>query len=41
MIKMRMRWAGHVAYMEVKMNACSVLVGKPEGMIPLGRPRYR
>jgi hypothetical protein len=41
MIKMRMRWAGHVAYMGVKMNACSVLVGKPEGMIPLGRPRYR
>jgi hypothetical protein len=25
--------------MEEKRNACGVLVGKPEGMRPLGRPR--
>jgi len=24
-----------------KRGACRVLVGKPEGMRPLGRPRYR
>ena len=30
----RMRWAGHVARM-------GVLVGKPEGKRPLGRPRRR
>jgi hypothetical protein len=27
----RMRWAGHVARMGEKKNACSVLVRKPEG----------
>jgi hypothetical protein len=37
----RMRWAGHVARMRVKMNAYRILVGKPEGKRPLGRPRYR
>jgi hypothetical protein len=31
----RMRWAGHVARMEEKRNACRLLVGKR----PLGRPR--
>jgi hypothetical protein len=36
----RMRWAGHVARME-KRNACRLLVGKPEGRRPLGRPRRR
>jgi hypothetical protein len=35
----RMRWAGHVARMGEKMNACRLLVGKPEGRRPLGRPR--
>jgi hypothetical protein len=35
----RMRWAGHVARMGEKRNAYRLLVGKPEGKIPLGRPR--
>jgi hypothetical protein len=37
----RMRWAGHVARMEEKRNAYRILVGKPEGNRPLGRPRRR
>jgi hypothetical protein len=37
----RMRWAGHVARMGEKRNACRLLVGKPEGKRPLGRPRRR
>jgi hypothetical protein len=37
----RMRWAGHVARIEAKMNACRILVGNPEGKRPLGRPRRR
>jgi hypothetical protein len=37
----RMRWAGHVARMGEKMNAYRLLVGKPEGKRPLGRPRRR
>jgi hypothetical protein len=36
----RMRWAGHVARME-KRNVYRILVGKPEGKRPLGRPRCR
>jgi hypothetical protein len=35
----RMIWAGHVARMGEKRNAYRVLVGKPEGKRPLGRPR--
>jgi hypothetical protein len=35
----RMRWAGHVARMGEKRNAYRVLVGKPGGSRPLGRPR--
>jgi hypothetical protein len=38
---MRMRWAGHVARMGEKRNAYRLLVGKPEGKRPLGRPRCR
>jgi hypothetical protein len=34
----RMRWAGHVACMGAKWNAYMILVGKPEGKRPLGRP---
>jgi hypothetical protein len=30
---------GHVASMEEMINAYKILVGKPEGKIPLGRPR--
>jgi hypothetical protein len=37
----RMRSAGHVAQIGEKMNACKILVGKPEGKRPLGRPRRR
>jgi hypothetical protein len=37
----RMRWAGHVTRMGGKRNANRLLVGKPEGKIPLGRPRRR
>jgi hypothetical protein len=39
MIKSRnMRWAGNVARMEEKRNAYKILVVKPEGKRPLGRP---
>ena len=37
----RMRWAGHVARMEEGRGVHRVLVGKPEGKRPLGRPRRR
>ena len=37
----RMRWAGHVAHMVEERGAYKVLVGKPEGKRPLGRPRHR
>jgi hypothetical protein len=37
----RMRWAGHVARMGAKRNAYRLLVGKPEGKRPLGKPRCR
>jgi hypothetical protein len=36
-----MRWAGHVARMGEKRNVYRLLVGKPEGRRPLGRPRRR
>jgi hypothetical protein len=36
-----MRWAGHVARMEETRNAYRILVGKPEGKRPLGRPIRR
>ena len=42
MIKLRkMRWAGHVARMGEEREVYRVLVGKPEGKRPLGRPRRR
>ena len=37
----RMRWAEHVARWDERGGACRVLVGKPEGKRPLGRPRRR
>jgi hypothetical protein len=37
----RMRWAGHVARMGKEGKVYKVLVGKPEGKRPLGRPRRR
>ena len=37
----RMRWAGHVARMEEGRGVHKVLVAKPDGKRPLGRPRRR
>ena len=37
----RMKWAGHVARMGEERGVNRVLVGKPEGKRPLGRPRCR
>jgi hypothetical protein len=37
----RMRWAGHVVRMGEGRCASSILVGRPEGRRPLGRPRHR
>ena len=37
----RMRWTGHVARMGKRRDVCRVLVGKPEGNRPFGRPRRR
>jgi hypothetical protein len=37
----RMRWSGHVARMGEERNMYRLLVGKPEGKRPLGRPRRR
>jgi hypothetical protein len=36
-----MRWAGHVTRIREKRGAYRVLVGRPEGKRPLGRPRRR
>jgi hypothetical protein len=36
----RMRYVAHVAGMREKRNACNLLVGKPEGKKPLGKPRH-
>jgi hypothetical protein len=41
MIKSRMRYAGHVARTRERRDVRRVLVGKPEGKRPLGRPRRR
>ena len=35
------KWAGHVARMGEGRGVHRVLVGKPEGKRPLGRPRCR
>ena len=40
-IKSRMRWAGYVARIGKKRGVYRVLVGKPEGKRPFGRPRHR
>jgi hypothetical protein len=37
----RMRWSGHVARMGLMRDVYRVLVGKPEGKRPLGRPGHR
>ena len=37
----RLGWAGRVACMRESRGAYKVLVGKPEGRSPIGRPRRR
>ena len=37
----RVRWAEHVARMGEERGVYRVLVGKPEGRRPMGRPRRR
>jgi hypothetical protein len=37
----RLRWAGHVAHMGERRGVYRVLVGRPGGKRPLGRPRRR
>jgi len=41
LVLVTMRWAGHVARMGEERGVYRVLVGKPEGRKPLGRPRRR
>jgi hypothetical protein len=36
----RMRWAGHVERIEEGRSVYNILVGRPEGKRPLGRPRF-
>jgi len=40
-ISWKMRWAGHVALVGEMRNSYKILVGKPVGKRPLGRPRRR
>jgi hypothetical protein len=37
-IKSRMRWAGNIACMGVRTGAHTILVGRPKGRRPLGKP---
>jgi hypothetical protein len=37
----RMRWVGHVAHLGKGRGVYRVLVGRPKGKRPLGRPRHR
>ena len=37
----RLRWAGHVARMEESRSAFKIIISKPSGKRPLGRPRRR
>ena len=41
MLYLSARWAGHVARMGEDRGVQRVLVGKPEGKRPLGRPKRR
>ena len=40
-IKSRMRWVGHVGRMEERRGVYRVLLGKPKGKRPLGRPTQK
>ena len=37
----KMRWVGHIAHMGEVRGMHRILVGKPQGKRPLGRPRCR
>jgi hypothetical protein len=37
----RMKWVGHITRIGERRDVFSVLVRKPEGKRPLGRPRHR
>ena len=37
----RMRWAERVAHIGERRDVYRILVGKPEGKRPLGRPRHK
>jgi hypothetical protein len=37
----RMKWTGHITRMGERRGVYRVVVGKPEGKRPLGRPRHR
>jgi len=37
----RMKWAGHAARIGDRRGAYRVLVDRPEGKRPLGRPKHR
>jgi hypothetical protein len=37
----RIKWARHVARVGEKISTYRILVGKPEGKKPIGRPRLR
>jgi hypothetical protein len=41
MKKRKMRWAGNIMRMREMSNSSNILVGKPEGERPVGRPRRR
>jgi hypothetical protein len=41
MMSWTIKWWWHVARMGAMRNAYKILVGKPEGKRPLGRPRHR
>jgi len=40
-IKSRMRWAGHLVRLGEDRGVYRILLGKPEGRRPLGRPMRR
>jgi len=40
-ISRRMRWVGCVAHMGERRGVYEILVGRPEGKRPLGRPKHR
>ena len=37
----RLRWAGHIERMGEDMSAFKILIGKPIGKAPLGRPPHK